>query len=203
MADSVGHTASMRDVEKSCNVRIVSTKAYSSVPDASAKWPEQNYKDVVKEKLKNPGRENFDTLVMSAPTADITNLDVSRLKPNVNTDFYKQRVIQSSRNMFKLAKASLEENANLRKVIIMEHPPRFDSRHVDPISLKPSLRALANTTLYQLLDNCSSNKDKIFIGSHSLESAGHTRLGTKTSVQAGMMGCTCMDSQGAGIILIV
>ena len=172
VADSVGHTASLRDLEKSCNARIVSARAYSSVPDSSARWPDQNYKDVVEEKLKNPGRENFDTLVMSAPTADITNLDTSRLRSLDNTDFYKQRVIQSSRDMFSLAIASLEQNANLRKVIIMEHPPRFDSRNVDPISLKPSLRTLANTTLYQLMDNCSSMKDKIFIGSHSLECAG-------------------------------
>ena len=171
VADSVGHTASLRDLEKSCNARIVSARAYSSMPDASARWPDQSYKDVVEEKLKNPGRENFDILVMSAPTVDISNLDTSRLRLQDNTDFYKQRVIQSSRNMFNLAKASLEQNANLRKVIIMEHPPRFDSRDIDPTSLKPSLRALANATLYQLMDNCSSKKEKIFIGSHSLECA--------------------------------
>ena len=53
----------------------------------------------------------------------------------------------------------------------MEHPPRFDSKTVDPICVKSSLTKLANKTLYQLLDN-SPLKDKIFIGSHSLECAG-------------------------------
>ena len=171
VADSVGHTASLRKIETACNARVVSARAYSSVPDPSARWQELNFRDVVEQKLKNSGREDFDTLVMSAPTVDISNLDTSRLRSNDSTDFYKQRVIQSSRNMFNLAKASLEQNTNLRKVVIMEHPPRFDDRKVDPISLKPSLRALANATLYQLLDNCSM-KDRIFIGSHSLECAG-------------------------------
>ena len=171
VADSVGHTASLRKIETACNARVVSDWAYSSVPDPCARWQELNFKDVVEQKLKNSGRENFDTLVMSAPTVDISNLDTSRLKSNDSTHFYKQRVIQSSRNMFNLAHAFLEQNTNLRKVVIMEHPPRFDDRRVDPISLKPSLRALANATLYQLLDYCSM-KDRIFIGSHSLECAG-------------------------------
>ena len=108
---------------------------------------------------------------MSAPTVDISNLDTSRLRQNDCTDFFKQKVIQSSQNMFSLAQASLEEHAHLRKVIIMEHPPRFDNQTVDPTSVKASLTKLANKTLYQLLNNCSL-KDKIFIGSHSLECAG-------------------------------
>ena len=53
----------------------------------------------------------------------------------------------------------------------MEHPPRFDTVDVDPLSVKPTLANLANTTLGQLWLN-SPLKDKIFIGQHSLESSG-------------------------------
>ena len=41
--------------------------------------------------LKNPGREQFDVLVMSAPTVDISNLDTSRLKT-------KDKILNSSDN---------------------------------------------------------------------------------------------------------
>ena len=53
----------------------------------------------------------------------------------------------------------------------MEHPPRFDTPHVDPTSLKPNLAILANTKLSSLRMN-SGLKEKIFIGCHSLESSG-------------------------------
>ena len=73
--------------------------------------------------------------------------------------------------MFNLAKRSLEQNPSLRKVIILEHPPRFDEIYVDPTSLKPKLARLANATLSQLWLN-SPLKDRIIIGQHSLESSG-------------------------------
>ena len=73
--------------------------------------------------------------------------------------------------MFRLAKRSLDQNPNLSKVILMEHPPRFDKLDVDPTCLKPTLARLANSTLGQLWLN-SPLKDRIFIGRHSLESYG-------------------------------
>ena len=102
---------------------------------------------------------------------DITNLDTTNLAPKDSTAVYQQDVIVSSQNMFSLAQASLEENPSLSKVIIMEHPPRFDIKDVDPTSLKHNLVKLANSTLNQLWLN-SHLKDKIFIGHHSLESYG-------------------------------
>ena len=64
----------------------------------------------VKYALKNPGLENYDVLVMTAPTVDITNLDTSKLSPVDNTEVYQQNVIVSAQNMLSLAKASLEQN---------------------------------------------------------------------------------------------
>jgi hypothetical protein len=125
----------------------------------------------VKNALDNPGLENFDVLVMSAPTVDITNMDTSKLTPADNNDIYQQEVIVSSKNMFNLAQQSLKHNTDLRKIVIMEHPPRFDRIQVDPTNLKPTLARLANATLNKLWLN-SPLKDKIVIGHHSLESVG-------------------------------
>ena len=108
---------------------------------------------------------------MSAPTVDITNLDTSRLKPMDRTDVFHQEAIQSSKNIFNIAERSLKENPNLSKVIIMEHPPRFDMVNVDPTFMKPKLARVANGSLGQMWLS-SKLKDKISIGHHSLESSG-------------------------------
>ena len=65
----------------------------------------------------------------------------------------------------------MEENESLRKVVIMEHPPRFDGKKVDPTSLKSKLARLANATFNQLWLS-SSLQNRIIIGRHSLESSG-------------------------------
>ena len=139
--------------------------------DFNAKWPEQNFTDVVNYALTNPGRENYDVLVLSAPTVDITNMDTSKLSPLDNTEIYQQNVIISVQNMFSLAQAALEQNRNLKTVVLMEHTPRFDALDVDPTSLKANLVKLANATLNQLWLN-SHLKNKISIGCHSFENSG-------------------------------
>ena len=65
--------------------------------------------------------------------------------------------------MFNIAQKALSQNKNLSKVIIMEHPPRFDGK------LKPELAKLADSTLGQLWV-LSPLKGRIIIGRHSLES---------------------------------
>ena len=171
VADSVGSSVSLREVEMEQNCRIKSTRAYSSVNDSKAKWPKQNFTDVVNYSLKNPGREDIEVLIMSAPTVDITNLDTNIELTAMNKAGLENEAKLSSQNMFSLAEKSLNENPNLKKVILMEHPPRFDLPEVDPHSIKPNLAKLANITLGQ----CwlfSSLKDKIIIGRHNLDRPG-------------------------------
>ena len=168
VADSVGHRTSIREVEKASKTRIRTAHAYSSVRDTRARWPEVNFKDSVEKELRNPGIENFDFLVMTAPTVDISNLDTRKIEQKENL----QKCAQiSSRNMFKLAEDSLAKNPSLKKVIIMEHTPRFDTPEADPRSLKPALARLANATLRNLWLS-SPYKERIVIGLHSLESSG-------------------------------
>ena len=171
IADSVGHTAAMSEVERTQNCRVRTARAYGSVPDTNARWPDCNFTDVARYELENHGREHIDVMILSAPTSDITNLDTSQLRPNDNTDALQQQVILSSQNMMHLAETSLRNNTKLVKVVLMEHHPRFDTTHTDPTSLKPTLARLANFTLNQLWLN-SPLKHKIVIGRHSLESSG-------------------------------
>ena len=60
------------------------------------------------------------------------------------------------------------------KVIIMKLTPRYDPADYDPQSIKAALAQLFNDTLTQLWLN-SDNKDKIFIGNHTLECTGGVR----------------------------
>ena len=138
--------------------RIRSARAHNSKYDKNAILLTKNYHDVTKLHLKNPGRENFDVLVLSSPTVDITNIDT-------NNKDAEQKVIKSCRNIVELANEALEENKHLKNVVIMEHPPRFDDK------LRTQLARFANTTFNQLWAS-SLHKDKIVIGRHSLESPG-------------------------------
>ena len=65
------------------------------------------------------------------------------------------------------AETALKTHPNLDKVVIMEHAPRFDSAHVDPLGLKPDLAKFANITLRQLWF-ISPMKNKLQIGNHRL-----------------------------------
>ena len=160
VGDSVAHTANLRKLEKSRKCRIRSLRAYSSVYDDLARFPEQNFKEVVSYNLDNPGRENYDVLIVSCPTVDISNTDPTRM----NMNKIEEKVFQSSKNMMNIAEEAIAKHRSLKQVIIMEHPPRFDG-------MKSQLVQVANNALKDLHAN-SPCKDMIFIGQHSLESHG-------------------------------
>ena len=64
-----------------------------------------------------------------------------------------------------IAKKSLSENKNLKKVVVLEHPPRFDS------NIKGEMASLANTTFKELIENLK-HEHKIELGMHSLKCYG-------------------------------
>ena len=72
--------------------------------------------DVTGEEL---GRANYDHLVLSAPTVDITNLDTSKVKPSDDTEPLKKKVAASCQNMMKIAENALAKNPSLKNVTIM------------------------------------------------------------------------------------
>ena len=149
--------------------RIRTTKAYSSVNDARARFPKKNFADVTEAALGDTHEDDtFTHLVQSAPTVDISNLNTSKLTDEDNVEVFKQNVLISSKNMFTVAQDALIRHPQLKKIILMEHAPRYDGAHVDPTQLKPKLAKLAND-IYAQLWHSSALKEKIIVASHNLD----------------------------------
>ena len=108
---------------------------------------------------------------------DITNLDTRKLKQADSTEDYKQEILKSCQNLFKVAHNAIKTHPALRKVILMEHTPRLEDHHSDPMSLKPALVKYANSTMNQLWIE-SPHKSQIFVGSHNL----FWEVGNKNSI---------------------
>ena len=133
VGDSVSHNVNFADLEKKTNSRIKTTKAYSSVKDATARWPHKNIIEVSLIALVNTHEEDeYTHLVLGAPTADITNMDKSKLKSNDNIEVFKQNVFISCENVFSATQNALSRHSKLKKVSMMEHATRFDRYEKDP-----------------------------------------------------------------------
>ena len=93
---------------------IRTRKAYSSVSNKSARWPALNVTDVTNQKLNNTAHEdNYEVLMLSAPTVDITNLDTAKVKASDNIEFYKQEIVISTKNMMTVAENAIGSNPKL------------------------------------------------------------------------------------------
>ena len=172
VGDSITHNANFANIERDTTSRIKTTKAFSSINDSRARWPHKNHTDVTEKALKTVHEgDDFEYLVMGAPTVDISNIDTSRLTSNDNTEVYEQNIITSCHNIFAAAHKAIENNPNLQKVVITEHTPRYDEHHVDPTGLKHKLARFANTTFHQMRES-SEYRDKIVIGEHGLLCVG-------------------------------
>ena len=186
IADSVGRNVEFRKLERASNVRITTKKAFSSVKNVNARWPESNFTDVTRNELNNVAHgDDYNVVVLSAPTVDITNLDTVNVKASENIEFFKQEVFISTKNMITAAENALKSNPRIEKAIILGHPPRFDTPEVDPLMIKQTLAKVANNLLYQLwLD--SPLKDRMYIGEHKLECSPRTRTDRYTDERTKM-----------------
>ena len=70
-------------------------------------------------------------------------------------------------NMMNVAEDLIKRENDIKKVLILEHPPRFDIKSRDPLSLKPELARFANS-FYQQLWFESKSKHRIVLGKHNL-----------------------------------
>jgi hypothetical protein len=129
VGDSIAHNLMFRDVEEVTNTTLKTAKAYSSVKDENARFSHKNVTDVTIKELKNSA---YDSLVLAAPTVDISNLDTSKPSTNDNTEDIKEKVIRSCKNIFEVAHKALAKYPKMKNVTIMEHGPRFDEVEVDP-----------------------------------------------------------------------
>ena len=153
------------------NTTIKTAKAYSSAWDNHARFKEQNIMDVTITELK---KSSFNQLVIGAPTVDISNLNTEKVRANDNVDRLKEKIRASCQNIMKVAQDAIENNPSLERVTVMNHAPRYDTKDVDPIGLKPNLANFANNYMLELW--MDSPIDKIFIGSHNLECSGELKV---------------------------
>ena len=128
--------------------------------------------------------DTFTHLILSAPTVDISNLNTSKLTDEDNVEVFKQNVLISSKNMFTVAQDALIRHPQLKKIILMEHAPRYDGAHVDPTQLKPKLAKLANN-IYTQLWHSSALKEKIIVASHNLDCSDDLFTAWYTDVKTG------------------
>ena len=172
LGDSVAHNADFSYLERQSGARIKTSKAYSSIKDSQARWPHKNFTDVTAAALVNTHEEDeFTHLVLAAPSVDISNMNTTQLKLNDNIEVYKQKIFISCQNIFTVAENAIRRHPQLKKVVIMEHAPRYDVSDVDPTGLKPKLAKYANSALAELLQSCAV-KDRIVVGKHRLDCAG-------------------------------
>ena len=104
---------------------------------------------------------------------DISNLN-TKDNPETYLDYYRQETVISAKNVFAAAINALNIQPSLKKVVIMAQTPRYDPLDTDPLSLKPVLAQLFNTTLTDQWMTCAQ-RNKIFIGAHNIDCTGAIR----------------------------
>ena len=151
-----------------------SVNAYASVRDERAPANKQhlNVSEVVRKELAKTKGE--DTLVLGAPSVDISNQDTTK-------GIMEQNVIEtiaSSIAMVESAEYALK-TGKVNQVILTEHIPRYDTEEKD--KHKPELARLANKELHKARDSSEYAKN-ILVGQHTgLDYDGRMRINRFTS----------------------
>lgn len=169
VGDSIAHNVDFDFIEKKIDYKLIVEKAYSAAHDKSAKYPDLNFTDVVRNKLNETSSK---ILILHGGSVDITNMD-AQTDPLNKIEYLKQTAAMSSQNIFKTAEDSLKSNPNLEKVVIMERIDRYDTVESDPYRLKANLSKFSNLE-YQRLLNESTLREKIIIHQNNLEITGST-----------------------------
>ena len=69
-------------------------------------------------------------MLSSLPTVDIT-INTFNVQPNESSEGFKPEIVESCKNMMITAEHVINVNPGIQKVVILEHPPRFDAEEVD------------------------------------------------------------------------
>ena len=113
----------------------------------------------------------FDYLIIQTCSDDVSNLNTEANNTYQYIENLKSEVVDSARSVFQTAENAIENNSSLKKVILMNHLPRFDTASSDPLQLKPSLSILFNNTINDL-KTFSHLKERIFVGNHDIDCSG-------------------------------
>ena len=127
LADSVNRCLVYPKLENPTGSLIRQVNCYSSQYDERAKHPQANVQDVLRKEL---AQGEYHTLMLSSPTVDIINQDLTS-------------------NIVEAAEYGLK-SGKVKQVIALQHPPSYDS------GTAVALRKLANTELQKTRDKSDS-----------------------------------------------
>ena len=166
VGESLAQRTDFRRMEIRTKTTIKTAKGYGSVWEADARNKNENMTDVTKHELE---KDSFEELVLAAPTADITRL-------NIETDMkvLKEKVRHSCLNIMNIAENAIADHKTLKNITILDHTPRFDSKNVDPKGVKQNLAMFANSYMRELWIDSPHNKS-IHVGSHTMDAPANNR----------------------------
>ena len=175
LADSVTRAVVYPKLEAPTGSTIKQVNTYSSQYDEKAHKPNRNVAEVIRQEL---AKKKYHTVILGAPTADITNQDVS----DGIMDENEAETIASSYAMVEAAEYAVK-SGGATKVIVLHHVPRYDNPRTDPHGARPQLARLANLHLLRARD-ASLYAEHILVGEHSgMECDGVTRTDRFTNDQ--------------------
>ena len=105
-----------------CNVSF--HEAFTVDRDPKSRDPNKNFMDIVPREL---AKEKCDFLVLNSGPNEISNLNLN-YDYNQNMEYWKEQVYLASKKTYDLTQDSLKNNCNLKKVVIVKRPIRFDSK---------------------------------------------------------------------------
>ena len=178
IGDSISSKIDRRVLEKVLQTEVRTVRAYSSLDDITeneakekTRFPNKSFAEVIEGEMKNSPSE---ILIVQSGSVDITNMKTNEANIQKYAEYFKQQTVMSATNLFTAVTNSLISHHGIQKAIIMKQIPRYDPRSSDPHSVKAALSQLYNDTLVQLWLG-SPHKNRIMIGSHSLECTGGIR----------------------------
>jgi len=175
LADSITRALVYPKLEAPSGSMIKQVNTYSAHYDERALKANRNVNLLLTEEL---AKSDYHTVLIGAPSVDITNQDVSEgiLDENV------AETVASSLGMLEAAEYAIK-SGRVPKVVLLQHAPRYDTEKYDPFGARPQLAELANTHLQKARD-ASEFAEHILVGEHTgLECEGSTRTGRFTNDQ--------------------
>ena len=142
VADSHSKNLDKRVLENATNSKVDMATAYTVDEDHDAYYRNKNFLTIVPQKLK---QRKYDTLILQGGCNEISNVKISPRPQPEQVKQWEDKIQKSRSKMFRLAEDSLRNNPELKKVIILKSPPRYDSPAVDPCSIKAKLNEFGNT----------------------------------------------------------
>ena len=147
VGDSHVHGLDKRAFERLTKTNADIAIAYTTDSDEDARYPERNFLQTVPDRLKN---KDYDTLILQGGCNEISNVKVNQNFTPKDVKVWEEKVYQSRAKMFKLAEDCLEQNKDLKKVVIVSSLPRYDSIEKDPHSIKEKLNKFGNSVFSSL-----------------------------------------------------